>query len=65
MLGNVRNNANTGIVVANRGGGYSGSITYWFTNQTTPLTITEADVASRFNTTTVAAQFGFALNVIK
>lgn len=65
LLGNVRNNPGTGVILANRAQTYGGATGYWFSNQTTPALITEADVATRFNTTVVAGQFGFALNVIK
>jgi hypothetical protein len=65
LLGNVRNNPGTGIVIANRAATYAGVTGYWFSTQATPAIITEADVVSRFNTTTIAGQFGFALNVIK
>jgi hypothetical protein len=65
LLGNVRNNAGTGIIALNRAFGYNGSTTYLLTGQTTPAIITEADVVSRFSTTVVGSQFGFALNVIK
>jgi hypothetical protein len=65
LLGNVRNSANTGLIVANRAQTYAGSTGYWFSTQATPATITEADVASRFSTTVIAGQFGFALHTIK
>lgn len=64
-FGLVRNNAGTGLNIGNRASPVTGSITYWFSTQATPATITEADVATRFNTTVVAAVPGFALNVIK
>jgi predicted carbohydrate-binding protein with CBM5 and CBM33 domain len=64
-FGYVRNNGGTAFLVGNRAGSYSGAQTYWFSNQTTPATITAADVASRFNTTFLSNQPGFNLNVIK
>lgn len=64
-FGIVRNNAGTGFLVGNRAQTVTGANLFWLTNQTTPAVITEADVASRFNTTVVSAQFGFNLNVIR
>jgi hypothetical protein len=64
-FGLVRNNAGTALLLGNRAGTVSGSISYWLTNQTTPETITSADIVTRFNTTTVASTPGFSLNTIK
>lgn len=64
-FGYVRNNAGTGMILGNRAQAVTGGQTYWFTGQQTPATITEADVASRFNTTIPTALPGFTLNTIK
>ena len=64
-FGIVRNNGGTAFLIGNRAGSYAGATSYWFTNQTTPATITPADVVSRFNTTAPSGVIGFNLNVIK
>lgn len=65
-LGFVRNNAGTSYISANRASLYNGSIWYWFNNQTTPQTITAADVVSRFSNTVTSGQvLGFNLHIIK
>ena len=64
-LGIVRNIAGNGFNIGNRAVNYAGSTNFWLTNQTTPATFTEADIISRFNTTTLSNQLGFNLNVIK
>jgi len=64
-FGVVRNNAGTAYLIGNRAQSFTGGNLYWFSNQSTPATITPADVATRFNTTVVTGTLGFNLNVIK
>lgn len=64
-LGIVRNNAGNGFNIGYRAVSYAGTVNYWLSNNTTPATFTEADIISRYNTTTLTNQLGFNLNIIK
>jgi hypothetical protein len=64
-LGFVRNNLGNAFLIGNRAATYQGNTSYWFTNQTTPATITASDVATRFNTTTTQNIMGFQFHTIK
>lgn len=66
QMGIVRNNGGTSFQAGNRTTLPNGQNWFYLTNQTTPQTITAADVATRFNTNTFSQPvMGFNLHTIR